>query len=174
MDAGADEREACVTTFDPLQLLETLQRHGVRFVLIGGQAARVLGSPMMSFDLDVCYDRRDDNLAGLAAALREVNATLRGVEDDIPFVVDERTLRNGASFTFNTDYGPFDVLATPSGTRGYDDLVAGAVRLDLEGLVVDVVSIDDLIRMKRAAGRIKDQLVVEELIALRDEGAAGS
>lgn len=155
--------------FDPRALLTTLQRHGVRFVLIGGQAARALGSPFMSFDLDVCYDRAPDNLVALAAALREVGATLRGLDEDVPFLLDERTLRNGDSFTFNTDFGPLDVLATPSGTRGYDDLVAGAQRLDLGGVVVDVVGIDDLIRMKRAADRPKDRQAVEELIALRDE-----
>ena len=155
--------------FDPRALLTLLRRHDVRFVLIGGQAARALGSPLMSYDLDVCYDRALDNLEPLAEVLNECHARLRGVEEDVPFTLDARTLRNGDSFTFDTDFGPFDVLGTPSGTSGYPDLVAAATPMDIGGVVVRVVSIDDLIRMKRAAGRPKDRLAVEELLALRDE-----
>ena len=156
--------------FDPRALLRVLHAHGVRFVLIGGQAARALGSPMMSYDLDVCYDRSAGNIEALAAALVECEATLRGVDEGVPFVLDARTLRNGDSFTFDTKFGPFDVLATPSGTRGYDDLAAAAREMDIGGVVVPVVALNDLIRMKTAAGRVKDRLAVEELLALRDEG----
>ena len=71
--------------------------------------------------------------------------------------------------TFTTDIGAVDILGTPSGTTGYDDLVRTADTFELFGHRVAVASIDDLIRMKRAAGRPKDLLVVEELGALRDE-----
>ncbi|HEV2891974.1 MAG TPA: hypothetical protein VGX28_16490 [Frankiaceae bacterium] len=156
-------------TFDPVALLRLLAAHGVRYVLIGGQAARLLGSPLMSLDLDICYDRAPDNLDALAAALRECEARLRGVDEDVPFLLDARTLRNGDSFTFETRYGPLDVLATPSGTRGYPDLAPAARPMDVGGVSVPVVALNDLIRMKTAAGRVKDRLAVEELLALRDE-----
>lgn len=154
---------------DPLAALRVLTEHDVRFVLIGGQAALALGSSSMTRDVDVCYDRATDNLDRLAAALNEMHARLRGVDEDVPFVLDARTLRNGDSFTFETDHGALDVLATPSGTSGYPDLVSGAEVMDFGGLRVPVVAIDDLIRMKRAAGRPKDRVEVEILIALRDE-----
>jgi hypothetical protein len=61
-------------------------------------------------------------------------------------------------------------LATPSGTAGYDDLAANAAEAVLDDdLVVPVASLDDLIRMKRAAGRPKDRVELEILGALRDE-----
>jgi hypothetical protein len=154
---------------DPLAALRTLADHGVRFVLIGGQAGLAHGSTLLTNDVDVCYDREPDNLERLATALASIHARLRGVAEDVPFLLDARTLRNGDSFTFETDHGPLDVLATPSGTRGYPDLVAGATRMDFGAFQVDVVSIDDLIRMKRAAGRAKDAFAVEVLVALRDE-----
>jgi hypothetical protein len=158
-----------VRAFDPLPPLRVLHEAGVRFVLIGGLAGREHGSATITNDLDICYDRAPDNLERLAAALATMHARLRGVDEDVPFVLDARTLRNGDSFTFDTDYGAVDVLATPSGTSGYPDLVAGAKDVDLGGFVVQVVALDDLIRMKRSAGRLKDRIEVEVLVALRDE-----
>ena len=80
-----------------------------------------------------------------------------------------RTLGAGTSFTFTTDLGDLDILGTPSGTDGYNDLIRTAEVFDVDGLRVPAASLDDLIRMKRAAGRVKDLLQVEALAALRDE-----
>jgi hypothetical protein len=157
------------SAFDPLGALGALSAHGVRFVLIGGFAAAVRGSPMITGDLDVCYARDEANLRALADALRGLGATLRGAPSDVPFLLDARTLKAGDSFTFSTDAGPLDLLGTPAGTDGFADLDAGATDEDLDGLVVRVASIDDLIRMKRAAGRPQDLIAVEWLSALRDE-----
>ena len=156
--------------FDPLGALRALVDHGVRFVLVGGLAGRVHGSPTVTNDTDVCCARDAENLERLASALRSLDARLRGVDDDVPFLLDARTLAAGCNFTFTTSAGSLDVLGLPSGTAGYEDLAAGAERLDLgDGLVVDVVALDDLIRMKRAAGRRKDLVEVEILLAVREE-----
>jgi hypothetical protein len=138
-------------------------------VLIGGLAAITHGSTIVTVDIDVCYARDRANLHRLAAALREVRAELRGAEPGLPFLLDAKTLERGDTFTFTTDLGPIDVLGTPSGTAGYEDLARTAEVLDLFGHEVLVASIEDLIRMKRAAGRAKDLIAVEELAALRDE-----
>jgi len=156
--------------FDAAALVQTLQRHEVDFVIIGGVAGQLWGSPTITQDLDICYAREKTNLEHLAAALRELNAKLRGVKEDVPFQLDARTLFNGDSFTFTTDFGALDCLATPSGTSGYNDLKQAAETMPVGGgLKVRVCSIDDLIRMKRAAGRTKDLRALEELGALRDE-----
>lgn len=155
--------------FDPLRLLRELNDAGVRYVVIGAFAGRLLGSPTMTRDLDVCYARDRPNLEALAEVLRALHARLRGVDEDLPFQLDARALAAGDSFTFMTDAGDLDILGTPQGTAGYDDLVRTAARTDLDGLVVLVTSIDDLIRMKRAAGRPKDLIEVEVLAAVREE-----
>jgi hypothetical protein len=155
--------------FDPLAGLRTLVDHGVRFVLIGGYAAALRGSPMMTGDVDICPARDRENLERLAAALRSLHARLRGAPADAPFVLDGRTLEAGDHFTFATDAGPIDVLGTPAGTDGFADLDASATDEDLDGLVVGVAALDDLIRMKRAADRPQDRIAVEWLSALRDE-----
>jgi hypothetical protein len=138
-------------------------------VLIGGLAAVTHGSSTVTVDVDICYSTDDANLASLVAALREVHAELRGAEPGLPFRLDERTLRLGDSFTFTTEVGAVDILATPRGTSGYDDLARTADALDLFGHEVLVASIEDLIRMKRAAGRPKDLIAVDELRTIADE-----
>lgn len=156
--------------FDAGAIVRVLQRHEVEFVVIGGIAGQLWGSPTITQDLDICYAREKTNLEHLAAALRELNAKLRGVKEDVPFRLDARTLFNGDSFTFITDFGAFDCLATPSGTSGFNDLKQGAEAMPVGGgRKVLVCSVDDLIRMKRAAGRPKDLRAIEELGALRDE-----
>ncbi len=159
--------------FDPLEVLEVFARHGVRFVLIGGLAGRVWGSPTITNDLDACYDRHPDNLHHLAAALVDLEAKLRiagpDADIDLPFLLDEVTLRRGLNFTFRTRAGAVDVLGLPAGTTGYDELAANAVEEDLAGVRVKVAALDDLIAMKLAAGRPKDRIEVEILAAVRDE-----
>jgi hypothetical protein len=138
-------------------------------VLIGGLGARLHGSTTVTNDVDICYARDEENLGRLASALGELKARLRGVDDDVPFILDARTLRAGDRFTFVTDTGSLDVLGSPTGTEGFDDLLAGSDEMDMGGFTVHVASIDDLIRMKRASGRPKDLIEVEVLGALRDE-----
>lgn len=161
-------REA-IRPFDPLKALRTLVEHRVRFVLIGGFGARLHGSPTVTNDLDLCYARDMDNLEALAAALLGLEARLRGAPSHVPFLLDAKTLKAGDRFTFMTSAGSLDILGTPSGVSGFDELDRAATEMDLDGLRVRVASIDDLIRMKQAAARPKDLIEVEVLGALREE-----
>lgn len=163
-----------MTTFDPIATLRVLVRHDVKFVLIGGFAGAAWGSSAVTFDIDVCYERSTENCERLATALRELNAQLRGAPAGLPFQLDARTLRAGDSFTFDTVHGEFDCLGTPSGTAGYSDLVKNATEFDVaDDLLIAVASIDDLIRMKKAAGRPKDLIAIEILNAIKDEREPG-
>ena len=76
--------------------------------MIGGLAAAMHGSPTVTVDIDICYEREPANLARLASALAEVYARLRDAPEDPPFRLDARSLANGDSFTFETDDGPLD------------------------------------------------------------------
>lgn len=156
------------------QLLGPLIARGVDFVLIGGQAGIAQGSTYPSYDLDVVYARDRDNIARLVAALGEIEVRLRGAPPDLPFQLDTRAIENGANFTFETRYGDFDVLADVAGMRSYEDLKSGSVEREVFGHLVRVASIDHLIAMKKAAGRTKDKLMVEEYIVIADrQRAAG-
>lgn len=156
--------------FDPLLALRVLDRHGVKYVVIGGFAGDLLGVALNTNDLDICYERTAINMDRLAAALKELGATLRvaGVEEDLPFILDGKTLAAGDSFTFDTHAGAVDVLGTPSGTNGYRDLMSKAHAVPVDDLEVLVVDLGDLMRMKRASGRVRDRMHLEVLSALRE------
>lgn len=151
------------------RLIGPLIAHGVDFVLVGGQAGISHGSSYPSYDLDVLYARGRDNVERLVAALGEIGVRLRGAPADVPFILDAQTIENGANFTFITPFGDFDVLADAAGMPSYDELRSAAVDREVFGHMVKVASIDHLIAMKRAAGRTKDKLMVEEYIVLADE-----
>lgn len=155
--------------FDPARLLAVLAEHGVSFIVIGGIAAVAHGSPSLTADLDVCYARTPANMAALAAALRELRVELKGTEPGLPFQIDARTIELGDRFTFETDFGGLDCLGAPDGTAGYDDLIRDSIVFNVFGRQVTFTSLDDLIRMKRAAGRPKDLIELEVLGALRQE-----
>jgi len=149
------------------EILRRLVERGVDFVVIGGIAAVLQGSPRNTFDLDICFATDDANLAALADILTGLGARLKGVDDDVPFVPDARTLRQIDLLTLVTSLGELDVLAHPPGAPSYRDLRQNADRYDLGEFNVSVASLDDLIAMKQAAGRPKDLLDVEELEAIK-------
>ena len=154
--------------FEPEQILRKLTEHEVNFVVIGGLAATIHGSPMVTVDIDIAYERTPENLGRLAAALEDTNARLRGVEEDVPFELDLKTLRAGHNFTFETDLGNLDILGWPDGIGDYETIVGNAIETTFGGQPVKVASIDDLINMKRASNRPKDQVEVMHLEAVKE------
>jgi hypothetical protein len=157
-----------VTRFQPRLVLDTLNRYDVKYVLIGGVAATLHGSPLRTGDTDICPDQHPDNLENLAAALRELKARIRteGVDGGLPFSCDAAFLARVSLLNLETEAGDLDVSFVPSGTGGYADLAAHVARFDLDGIVAPTAGLLDIIRSKTAANRPKDQSslpVLEEL-----------
>ena len=72
------------------QAVEMLAKHDVEFIVIGGQAETLFGSPRITYDIDFCYRRTRENLERLARALPDFHPKLRGVPPDLPFIIDAR------------------------------------------------------------------------------------
>ena len=157
--------------FEPQEILRRLVEEGVRFVVIGGLAAQAHGSPSLTRDLDICFDRDADNLQRLAKVLSDVAAIRRGLPADSPRMppLDAHTLRAASLFTLATRFGDFDLLASPDPGLDYQGLITNAVRYPVFGVDVRIAGLSDLMAMKRAAGRPKDLIELEVLGALREE-----
>ena len=153
--------------FRPTELFGALVRAGVDFVVIGGVAVVVQASPRFTRDLDISYDSDTANLERLGALLLHLVASLRGVEEDLPFTPDARTLRHAQMLTLTTRNGDLDLLVDPPGSPGYPALRRHADLVDLDGHAVRIASLEDLIEMKRAAGRPQDEIDLESLEVAR-------
>jgi hypothetical protein len=99
--------------------------------------------------------------------LRDLVAVRRGMPDGVRAPLDRGALRAGDVFTLRTRFGDLDLLARPDPGLDYQKLKARAVRFEFEGHPVWMANLDDVIAMKRAAGRPKDLLAIEHLAALR-------
>jgi len=154
--------------FDPEAMLRILADEGVQYVLIGGLAATLHGSPLRTGDADICPARDSENLERLAIALRRMGAQIRteDVPGGLPFACDAAFLRNVEMLNLTTNLGDVDVSFVPSGTTGYADLVRHVVEYDLGGLIVPVAALADIIRSKEAAGREKDRVALPTLRTL--------
>src|SRR5258707_317029 len=103
------------------QHLRLLGKYRVDCVIVGGVAATIHGASQLTYDLDICYNRDSVNLERLVQALRSVNAQLRGAPANLPFILDEETLRRGLNFTFSTNIGALDLLGEVSGVGSYQE-----------------------------------------------------
>jgi len=153
--------------FRPAALIAELVRAEVDFVVIGGVAVVVQGSPRFTRDLDISYATDTANLERLGTLLVALDATLRDVDADVPFTPDARTLRGTQMLTLTTREGDLDLLVDPPGSRGFRSLRRHADIVDLDGNSVRIASLEDLIEMKRAAGRPQDAVDVESLELVR-------
>jgi transcriptional regulator with XRE-family HTH domain len=162
---GMDQREG-KPILETGPLLDSLDRHEVEFVVIGGVAGLAHGSAYPTYDLDIAYARDARNLERMAQALRDIGVRLRGAPDDLPFQVDVKALDAGMNFTFLTEFGEFDILGHVAGIRSYEELRGQAGVHEVGGLPVQVASLNHLIGMKRRVDRTKDQLMVEEYVLM--------
>lgn len=152
-------------------LMGALRRAQVEFILVGGIAARIHGSPRVTQDIDIVYSRSDRNLARLARALAPFRPYLRGAPAGLPFEWSAATLRAGLNFTLTTTAGDLDLLGDISGGGGFEDLVAHTETVRVFGIDTLVLDLPWLIKVKRAAGRPKDLEAIAELEVLLEERA---
>jgi predicted nucleotidyltransferase len=153
--------------FRPTALLDALNRHRVDFVVIGGVAAITHGSSRLTQDLDITYATDEANLKALGDTLLELKARLREVDEDVPLVPDQRTLKRTTILTLDTSAGPLDLLTQPPGAPPYEQLRRDATRVTLDSASFLIASIDHLVAMKIEAGRPRDLGDIDELNAIR-------
>jgi hypothetical protein len=155
---------------DPAGVITALERHQVRYVVIGGVAAQLHGSPAPTRGLDITPDRSAPNLARLASALASVEAQewVPGFGYPLQLPMDRRRLAGDRVLLAQTRYGRVDVVPAPHGVpAGYDELEPRARRVRAYGAELPVACLDDLVRSHGAASRAKDKLALARLIDLR-------
>lgn len=148
-----------VAPLDPERLFTTLNRHDVRYVLIGALAARLQGFPRLTADADITPARDRDNTERLAAALRALDARVYtdAVPEGLPFDCSAPMLERADVWNLVTSAGRLAIAFQPSGTEGFDDLAKKAVRFEVYGSELLAAHLSDVLRSKEAANRPQDR-----------------
>ena len=163
--AQSGENEIMVE-FEPA--IKSLTGAKVDFVIVGGVAISIHSTGYITRDIDFCYSRTTENLRRIVSAFTSFNPHLRGSPDDLPFVWDERTLQSGTNFTLKTTIGDVYLLGEINGVGNFQAVKKESILTRVYDCNVRVLTLEGLIKAKRAAGRTKDLLVLPELEALRE------
>jgi len=154
---------------DPERVFAVLDAHQVDYVVVGGLAVQVHGHVRTTNDLDLIPSPAKRNLTRLADALNELHArVLNPGQEDLS--IDARMLPRATLWQFATSAGDIDVLHDAPGAAPFPDLRARALQITLGDLQIPFAGREDLIRMKRAAGRPVD---LGDIAALTEPDARG-
>jgi predicted nucleotidyltransferase len=149
-----------------LELLRRLNENQVEFVLIGGLAATLHGAQKLTEDIDVCIPFSVENMKKVIEAVSGLNPRY-SMRPDLPFSTDPQYYARFKNLYLVTDAGPIDLLGEFSGVGDYLEAVKNSEVAELDGKKFRVLTIEALIRAKRAAGRQKDWEAIRQLEALQ-------
>ncbi|HAK97013.1 MAG TPA: hypothetical protein DCM87_18985 [Planctomycetes bacterium] len=140
---------------DTREFLGLLHTHGVRYLIIGGEAVIYYGHARLTGDIDILFDAQADNADRLHAALDEFWG------GSIPAVTRREELREpGLILQFGRPPNRIDLLNSISGV-GFEDAWASKLDAQLEterGIVpIHYIGLAHLIANKESTGRPKDQ-----------------
>jgi hypothetical protein len=158
-------------TLRPGAILRSLVEHKVEFVVVGAIAVQAHGYIRGTADVDLVPRPTLLNLSRLAEALVDLKASPRHTRAHLD-VTDPQLLKRVPMIPLSTRHGPLDVLNIShlaGAPQSYDDLDSRALAISLDGFEVRVTGLDDLLRMKRAAGRDQDRLDIAALTRTDEE-----
>jgi len=136
---------------DQEALLRILVKHEVELVVLGGVGAQLRGWRSATTDLDIALSKSDENVDRFNRALAEI-----GVLGQPQY--------GQFGTAFETRHGRLEVVRRANGIGMYEDWLPGATEEDFgEGLVIVVAAGKDIIASKQAAGRAKDEAVLEQM-----------
>jgi hypothetical protein len=156
-----------VMSDDFTNLLERLALGKVKFVLVGGFACVVHGCTYVTQDIDRCCDFSVDNLM----ALQEILSDLQPVHSMTPkrqkLKLTEKTCCDFKNLYLDTKIGQLDCLSLIDGVGDYNQVKKASRTMKLDKVKISVLSIDALIKAKKALNRPRDRLAIMQLEALK-------
>ncbi len=156
-----------------LALLTGLAGAGVEFVVVGGAAAALAGSPIVTYDLDIVHQQSPENVQRLLAWLLAHGAYHRLDPANRRLPPTREQLLGHGHINLQTDLGKLDVLCELGPGERYEQLLPFAAVLEVAELEIRVLDLAKVIETKRRAGRPKDRAVLPVLLATLDERRKG-
>ena len=151
------------------RLLQRLCDAEIDFIIVGGFAAVLHGSSLLTRDLDVCTVLTREKVTKLREVLGDLHPAHRLTSQKLSFLDNPGPDVEVQNLYLRTDFGPVDFLSSILGVGDFDSVRVNSVEVDLFGRRCRVMSLDDLIRAKEALGRDKDIQTVIQLRAIREK-----
>ena len=140
----------------------------VDFIIAGGLGTLLHGSAMMTRDVDIACRMEPENLLRIFEAFEELHPCHRMTPQRQPFTRAQAERGGLQNLYLSTDWGQLDCLGEIKGLGGYAECLAQSEPIEIDGAVIRVLTLDALIRAKRAMGRPRDLHAVLELEAIRE------
>ncbi len=150
------------------EILRAFQKEKVKYVLVGGIAVNILGSLRSTADLDILVEMSNDNLRKVVSILKRKGYHVKQPVD--PMGIANEKLRhewihnkhmNAFNFYKEDELKEVDIII--ESPVSYEEAKKGALKIKIEDTILPVISIDNLIKMKKNTGRSVDRFDVEEL-----------
>lgn len=152
-----------MAVFDLDRMLTVLCEERVEFIVVGGLAAVLQGAPVLTKDVDILYRLASENIDRLEKALARLNAIAR--DDPRRLSFHRSHLETKGQKLATTDAGPLDILGSINNGVTYEDLIQTSDAIEVVGRVIQVVSLERLIDLKRELKRPKDTAMLPVLEA---------
>ncbi len=140
---------------DMQDLLEIFERHSVRYALVGGYAVNYYGYMRTTQDIDLLVYPSPENAAAVMAALTDFGFGGAGIPQEF-------FEKEGAAVHLGVEPNRIDLLTHLQGVAN-DKIFSNVEQIELQGVLVKIIALKDLIEAKRASARPKDLADAEEL-----------
>ena len=154
---------------DFLGILKRLAETEVSFVVIGGFAATVYGCTLVTQDIDICCDFSAVTLLRLQKAIEDLHPVHRMTPSRKSLELTPDNIKEMKNLYLDTDLGVLDCLGFVEGIGDYEQVVKVSRKIESDGLILNILTLDALIQAKDAMRRPKDKQAVIQLKTIREQ-----
>ncbi len=135
-------------------LLSLLNEHKVNYLIVGGWALGVHGYVRATGDMDIWIGQNDSNIGALLLALKAFGVP-EGIDSDF-------FKEKGNAFRMGSPPIQIEIITEASGID-FEASYSNRIEIKADGLDIPFIGYDDLVKNKRASGRLRDLADLEGL-----------
>lgn len=154
------------------KILREFQKQDVQYIIVGGIAVNLLGSLRSTADIDIIVEMSNSNLAKIVKILTKYGYRVKQPVD--PMGIADTHIRNEwinnkhmKAFNFYKDKGLKEVDIIIESPVSFNKAIQTVQWIKCDDLYLPVISISNLIKMKKVTGRNVDSLDIDQLNRLK-------
>ncbi|MBI4656343.1 MAG: hypothetical protein HY746_06305 [Elusimicrobia bacterium] len=160
---------------DYIDIFSKFNEADIKYIVVGGIAVNLHGIPRMTYDIDLLLDMEDENLKKFLCLAKEWGFSPKVPVDIMDFAKTEKRedwIKNKHMKAFclvNPQWALSEIDVVVNTPVDYQTSRKKAKIIPLRNISIPVISIDDLIKMKKNTGRKQDEADIRYLKRLKNE-----